>query len=162
VAGARLLDGRPEYAEDILLERSVARFVKQGAHFHTGSLFFYPNPVPGGFIPWFVFLLIAFVFGLKAPRKKEEIRLSHSLVCSGSCLLHPIQGQEGHLHPSLYPAAAMMVGWLWDAGLSLPEPEMDRDGLALSALVSLVILVAALSGLPQRVDPRAEPYVGSG
>ena len=156
--------GGQAYAEDILLERSVTRFIKEGAHFHAGSLFLYFIRFPAEFIPWFVFLLVAFVFGLKGNTEKRREFVFLALWFAVIFVFFTLSKakKDTYILP-LYPAAAMMVGWLWDAGPSLPRArKLIGACLLFSAIVSLVILVMALSGLPQRVDPRTEPYLGLG
>jgi 4-amino-4-deoxy-L-arabinose transferase-like glycosyltransferase len=156
--------GGRDYAEDILLERSVARFIKEGVHFHAGPLFLYFIRFPAEFIPWFVFLLVAFAFGLKRTTEKRREFVFLALWFTVIFVFFTLSKakKDTYILP-LYPASAMMVGWLWDAGPSLPRArKLIGACLLFAALVSLVILVMALSGLPQRVDPRAEPYLGLG
>lgn len=156
--------GGRDYAEDILLQRSLARFTEEGKHFHAESLLLYFIRFPGEFIPWFVFLLIAFVFGLKrtTEKRREFIFLTVWFAVVFVFFTLSKAKKDTYILP-LYPASAMMVGWLWDTGLSLPKARKWTGlGLLFSVLVSLVILVVALSGLPQRIYPRAEPYVGLG
>jgi 4-amino-4-deoxy-L-arabinose transferase-like glycosyltransferase len=156
--------GGRDYTEKILLERSVARFTEEGKHFHAASLFLYFIRFPGEFIPWFVFFLIALVFGLKrtTEKRREFIFLTVWFVVIFVFFSLSKAKKDTYLMP-LYPASAMMVGWLWDTGMSLPKVrKWTGAGLLLSGLVSLILLVVALSGVPQRIYPPAEPYVGLG
>jgi hypothetical protein len=147
--------GGGDYIKRILFKQAIGTYVEGGKHFHPEAFFFYFIRFPIEFLPWTVFLPTAFILGLRKGRDKREKFLFLSIWFFFIFLFFTFsKGKKDNYLLPLYPAAAMIVGWLWDAGLRLKEGGKGLiSGLAILAFLSLIPFVLFLSGAPQKLFP---------
>jgi 4-amino-4-deoxy-L-arabinose transferase-like glycosyltransferase len=152
--------GGKDYIHWILFKQAAGTFMEGGKHFHPGSFIFYFIRFPIEFFPWIVFLPTAFIFGFgkKKGRSKEFLFLSIWFIFIFFFFTLSTGKKDNYLLP-LYPAAAMMVGVLWDSGLrSLEGMKGFITGLLLLTLLFLIGFVLLLSGIPQKFYPALMDY----
>ena len=152
--------GGRDYIHWILYKQAIGTYVEGGKHFHPEAFLFYFIRFPVEFLPWTVFLPTAFVLGLRKGRDKGEKFLFLSIWFFFIFLFFTFsKGKKDNYLLPLYPAAAMIVGWLWDAGLRLKEGRKGFiSGLAILAFLSLIPFVLSLSGVPQKLYPAFISY----
>jgi hypothetical protein len=108
-----LVEGGLEYAQATLLHHSLERYVK--AWEHTTPWYFYLGAFPAEFLPWTLFLAQALIAGVKLRRRKRQEGWWFAL-----CWLLAILGffslstgkRDIYILPA-FPAAALLVGWVW-------------------------------------------------
>ena len=146
--------GGEDYTKRILFGQTIGRLAGRGEHFHPESFFFYFIRFPIEFLPWTVFMPIALFCGLgKGEKRKEFLFLSVWFFFVFLFFTFSTGKKDNYLLP-LYPAAAMMVGWLWDFGLRSEEGRRGFIyGLVILGLLFFVPLVLFLSGVPQKLYP---------
>jgi hypothetical protein len=158
------LKGGEDYARTVLISQTIGRIKGAGAHTHPEPFFFYFLRFPAEFLPWSVFLPVAFV---KTFRSKgiERKRLLFLLVWAviPFCLLTLSKGKKDTYLLPFYPAAALMVGSLWTSEdiSSGIKKGMVAGGISLTSAV-FIVFVLVLMGLPGRFDPRAADYCSTG
>jgi hypothetical protein len=129
--------------------------VEGGAHFHPEPFYFYFVRFPAEFFPWIVFLPTAFIFGLRKEFGKRNEFLFLSVWFSFLFLFFTLSvGKKDNYLIPLYPAAALMVGSLWDLGFQSEEGKKGfLAGLFLLTCLFLAGIILLLSEIPQRLYP---------
>ncbi len=144
--------GGKDYIHWLLFKQAVGTYVEGGTHFHPEPLYFYFVRFPAEFFPWIVFLPTAFIFGLRKEfdKRKEFLFLTGWFSFLFLFFTLSVGKKDNYLLP-LYPAAAIMVGSLWDLGI---ESERGKrgflSGLFLLAFLFLAGVILLLSEIPQR------------
>ena len=152
--------GGKEYIYWLLFKKVVGTYMVGGKHLHPEPFYFYFIRFPLGFFPWIVFLPTAFIFGLRKEfgKRKEFLFLSIWFIFTFLFLTLSKGKKDNYLFP-LYPAAALMVGGLWDLGL--PSKQAKKGffpGLLLLTSLLLAGLILFLSGIPQKFYPELMDY----
>ena len=112
--------GGEGYTKRILVEQIFGRFAEGGKHFHPESFFFYFVRFPLEFLPWIVFLPTAIIFGFRKGKDKRKEFLFILIWFIFIFLFFSFsKGKKDNYLLPLYPAAAMMVGVLWDSGVTV-------------------------------------------
>jgi 4-amino-4-deoxy-L-arabinose transferase-like glycosyltransferase len=148
--------GGRDYIHWLLYKQAVGTYVEGGTHFHPEPFYFYFIRFPAEFVPWIVFLPTAFIFGLRKEfgKRKEFLFLSVWFCFLFLFFTLSIGKKDNYLLP-LYPAAAMMVGSLWNLGFQSEKGKKGfLSGLLLLALLFFVGIVLLLSDIPQRLFPQ--------
>jgi 4-amino-4-deoxy-L-arabinose transferase-like glycosyltransferase len=145
--------GGKGYIHWILFKQAVGTYVEGGKHFHPQAFSFHFIGFPIEFLPWTVFLPTAFILGLRKGGERREKFLFLSIWFFFIFLFFTFsKGKKDNYLLPLYPAAAMIVGWLWDCGLRSEEGKKRfMAGLAILALLSWVPSVLFLAGVPQKL-----------
>ena len=152
--------GGKDYIYWLLFKQAVGTYMEGGTHFHPEPFYFYFFRFPLEFFPWIVFLPTAFVFGLrkKFGKRKEFVFLSIWFIFIFLFFTLSRGKKDNYLFP-LYPAAALMVGGLWDLGLPSKQGKKGfLPGLLLLTSLSLAGLILFLSGIPERFYPELMDY----
>ena len=152
--------GGKEYVHWLLFKQAVGTYVEGGSHFHPAPFYFYFVRFPAEFFPWVVFLPTAFIFGL---RKEFDKRKAFRFLTGWFSFLFifftlSVGKKDNYLLP-LYPAAAIMVGSLWDLGI---QSEKGKRGFLSGLFVLLFLFLAGvillLSDIPQKFLPEITAY----
>lgn len=144
--------GGKDYINWILFQQAVGTYVEGGKHFHAKPFYFYFIYFPLEFLPWIVFLPASFILGLqkRKDKRKESLFLSVWFIFIFFFFSLSTGKKDNYILP-LYPAASLMVGWLWDSGIhSLEGRKVFVFGLFFLILLFLVGSVLFLSGIPQK------------
>jgi 4-amino-4-deoxy-L-arabinose transferase-like glycosyltransferase len=127
------LYGRP-YLYETLIHQHLVRYTRTWVH--HGPWYYYFLELPTGFFPWVVFLPSALVLGWRARDRRAAARadipaapsagLAARDAAAGSPTLFPLgwllsgfvflslsTSKRGAYLLPLYPAAALLVGWVW-------------------------------------------------
>jgi 4-amino-4-deoxy-L-arabinose transferase-like glycosyltransferase len=152
--------GGKDYIYWLLFKQAVGTYIEGGTHFHPQPFYFYFLRFPLEFLPWAVFLPAAFIFGLRKEfgKRKEFLFLSIWFVFIFLFFTLSKGKKDNYLFP-LYPAAALMVGGVWN--LWLPSKEGRKGflpGLLLLASVLLVGLILSLVGALHGIYPELKDY----
>jgi 4-amino-4-deoxy-L-arabinose transferase-like glycosyltransferase len=152
--------GGVEYSKRILLGQTIGRLAEGGKHFHPKSIIFYFIRFPLEFLPWTVFLPAALFFGLRNEKaKRKEFLFLFAWFVTVFLFFTLSKGKKDNYILPLYPAAALMVGVLWEFRLDSGV----RDKKLLIALIFLTslfltIFVGVLCKIPDRLYPGFSPY----
>jgi 4-amino-4-deoxy-L-arabinose transferase-like glycosyltransferase len=115
-----VLRGGSDYLYATLVHHSIDRFEKGVAHIRPFYYYLYQFPV--GFLPWILFLPAAMMYGYS--RVKIEKRREFFFILLWFALIFIFfsssRGKRSLYLLPLYPAAALLVGKLWDDLLSHP------------------------------------------
>ena len=154
------LTGGKDYFEWLLFQQAVQTYAKGGSHFHPQPFIFYFIRFPIEFFPWIVFLPSAFFLGLRKARDKRKELLFLSIWFLFIFLFFTLaKGKKDNYLLPLYPAAALIVGWLWDSWISSGEGRKAIPfGLLFLTSLFFVALVLIIIGYPEKVDPRFQSY----
>ena len=156
--------GGKDYIHWILFKKVVGTYVEGGIHFHPQPFYFYFIRFPLEFFPWIFFLPTAFIFGLRkgGDKRKEFLFVFVWFVFIFVFFTFSTGKKDNYLLP-LYPAAALMVGRLWDSGIqSLEGRRGFIPGLVLLAFLFLMGSILFLSGVPKKSFPVLTPYYSLG
>ena len=152
--------GGRDYIHWILFKQAAGTYVGGGKHFHPESFAFYFIRFPLEFFPWIVFLPTAFIFGFRKGKDKSKEFLFLSIWFIFIFLFFTLStGKKDNYLLPLYPAAAIMVGEIWDSHLRSSE---GRKGFILGQLFLVILFVISfvlfLSGMVQRSLPDLMAY----
>jgi 4-amino-4-deoxy-L-arabinose transferase-like glycosyltransferase len=147
--------GGKDYIYWLLFKQSVGTYVEGGKHFHPQPFYFYFVRFPAEFFPWIVFLPSAFIFGLRKEWGKRKEFLFLSLWFSFVFLFFTLSiGKKDNYLLPLYPAAAMMVGGLWDLGFQSRDLKRGfLSGLLILTLLFFAGMVLLLLEIPKKLYP---------
>jgi 4-amino-4-deoxy-L-arabinose transferase-like glycosyltransferase len=135
------------YFYETLVHQHMVRYTHTWAH--KGPWYYYLGEFPSGFFPWVLFLPGAFVLGWHG-RRTEPILFPLGWFAAGFVFFSLGTGKRGAYLLPLYPAAALLVGWLWDRTLA------RRSGARWVAVpLASLSATAALLALALAVVPRA-------
>jgi 4-amino-4-deoxy-L-arabinose transferase-like glycosyltransferase len=156
--------GGKDYIHWILFKQAVGTYVEGGRHFHAEPFYFYFTRFPAEFFPWIVFLPAALVLGLRKKFGKRKEFLFLSIWFFFIFLFFTLsKGKKDNYLLPLYPAAALIVGTLWDHGF---QSEDGGKGFLSGLLLLTLLLFAAsalfLSNVPQRFYPALIEYQSLG
>ena len=152
--------GGKDYIYWLLFKQAVGTYMEGGTHFHPEPFYFYFIRFPLEFLPWIVFLPTAFIFGLRKEfgKRKEFLFLSVWFIFIFLFFTLSKGKKDNYLFP-LYPAAALMVGGLWNLGLPSKQGRKGfLPGLLLLTSLLLVGLILFLSGIPRKFYPELMDY----
>jgi len=127
------------YLRGLLWERTAATFFHSPGHDRPVYYYLYNFPVQ--FMPWGIFLPSAVLFCIRRDRETLFPFLWFSLVFAFFSLSEAKRGL--YLLP-LYPAAALMTGWLWSE--TAIDERLLRIPLHFSAVSFLILGIAAPFG----------------
>jgi 4-amino-4-deoxy-L-arabinose transferase-like glycosyltransferase len=152
------------YLYETLIHQHAVRYAQTWAH--KGPWYYYFGEFPSGFFPWVLFLPGAFVLG-RRPADDAGSRVesgSRSFLfpmgwfVAGFIFFSFSSGKRGAYLLPLYPAAAVMVGWLWDRMLARGSgsrwaavPLAVMSGTA--ALLAVGLLALGVGLVPRRLIP---------
>jgi len=143
--------GGNEYLQWILLKQATGRFFEGGVHFHPQPFYFYLIRFPLEFFPWIIFLPSAFIFGLRKGEKKEELLFLSIWFIFLFLFFSLSKGKKDNYLLPIYPAGALMVGFLWDLGIrSFGERKIFIISLILLTSIFLIGSFIFLSEIPIR------------
>jgi len=150
--------GGEAYRDKIFFGQTLGRLIEGGKHFHAKPFFFYFIRFPLEFFPWTIFLPAVFVFALKDVKSRNKIFLPVWFITVFLFFTLSKGKKDNYILP-LYPAAALLVGALWDSELdSNKRYKKLLAGLIFLTSLFLMIFVLALLGIPNRLYPAIEPY----
>jgi 4-amino-4-deoxy-L-arabinose transferase-like glycosyltransferase len=156
--------GGRDYIHWLLIKQAVGTYVEGGTHFHPEPFYFYFIRFPLEFLPWIVFLPTACILGLRKEfGKRKEFLFLSIWFCFIFIFFTLSKGKKDNYLLPLYPAAAMMVGSLWDFGFQSEEGRKGSLwGLVLLTFLFLAGFVLLLLRIPQRFYPDSMDYQALG
>ncbi len=152
--------GGEVYRDKILFGQTIGRLMEGGKHFHPQSALFYFIRFPLEFLPWTVFLPAALFWGLRNGKgKRKEFLFLFAWFVTVFLFFTLSKGKKDNYILPLYPAAALMVGVLWEFRLDSGV----RDKKLLIALIFLTslfltVFVGVLCRIPDGLCPGFSSY----
>jgi 4-amino-4-deoxy-L-arabinose transferase-like glycosyltransferase len=139
------------YLYETLVHQHMVRYARTWDH--AGPWYYYFGEFPAGFFPWILFLPGALVLGWRARRREEPVLFPLVWLVAGFVFFSLSTGKRGAYLLPLYPAAALLVGWLWDRALAA-GPRFRWVGLPVVTLSAVVTALAiGLALVPRRLIP---------
>lgn len=154
------LMGGEDYTKQILFGQTLGRLAGDGKHFHSKPFYFYFIRFPIEFLPWVVFIPTAFISGFNRMKEKRREFSFITIWFTVIFLFFSLSSgkKDNYLLP-LYPAAALIVGGLWDSGLQLKGRQRGFIlGFTFLTSLSLITFALYLLGVPQRLYSDRMPY----
>jgi 4-amino-4-deoxy-L-arabinose transferase-like glycosyltransferase len=155
------ISGGSEYARSILFKQNVGRALVSFSH--EQAPYYYLTSLPADFFPWVFFLPQAVVFAVR--RRTPQRLFALVWLATVFVFFSAMSGKRGLYLLPLFPAAALLVGELFDAWLrgEIGRRALDAAALALGAVLVLGGIAAGLLGRVIAVpDYLRQPAVGLG
>src|SRR3972149_5810927 len=113
-----VLKGGQDFISETLLHNTIDRFAKGSSH--VRPIYYYLANFPVDFLPWFVFLPGAIVYGFSEEKKGISRGFLFLFIWFAAIFLFFSfsKGKRAIYLLPLYPAASLLVGRLWDDYLS--------------------------------------------
>ncbi len=135
-----VVQGGMEYAQATLFHHSLERYVR--AWEHTAPWYFYLGAFPAEFLPWTLFLPQALLAGARL-RQHQEREGWWFVFCWLVTILGFFSLSTGkrdiYILPA-FPAAALLVGWLWSHWWQRPGNQVSWWSIGLPTLVLALTL----------------------
>jgi len=141
-----VLKGGQNFLNETLLHHTLDRFVKGSSHIRP--VYYYLSNFPVDFLPWFLFLPGAIVYGLSKRKGKISKDFLFLLVWFVVIFLFFSfsKGKRAIYLLPLYPAASLLVGRFWDDYLSGSKRYSSRE-IWISLPIYLFIIFFFLMGM---------------
>jgi 4-amino-4-deoxy-L-arabinose transferase-like glycosyltransferase len=141
-----VLKGGQDFLNETLLHQTIVRFAKGTSH--VRPIYYYFANFPVDFLPWFLFLPGAIVYGLSKRREELSKDFLFLLVWFVAIFLFFSfsRGKRAIYLLPLYPAASLLVGRFWDDYLSGPGQFSVRETWT-TLPVYLFIIIFLLMGI---------------
>jgi 4-amino-4-deoxy-L-arabinose transferase-like glycosyltransferase len=113
-----VLKGGQDFINQTLLHHTIDRFAKGSSHIRP--VYYYLTNFPAGFLPWFLFLPGAVVYGFSERKGSISRGFLFLLIWFAAIFLFfsLSKGKRAIYLLPLYPAASLLVGRFWDGYLS--------------------------------------------
>ncbi len=152
--------GGEEYTKRILFGQTVGRLMGSEKYFHREPVFFYLLRFPLDFFPWIVLLPSALILGF---RNKENSRKEFLFLVIWFLFIFFFftlsKGKKDNYLLPLHPAAAILIGILWDSELrSSKKRWRTLSGLVVLAFLFGIGFLLFVTGVPEKLFPRLETY----
>jgi len=154
-----VLKGGKAYLNETLFQQTINRY--SGGWSHARPIYYYFYNFPVEFLPWFLFLPAAMVYGYSKEMFEKRREFLFLLVWFVVIFLFfsLSKGKRGLYILPLYPAASLMVGKLWDDLLS-SRMEYFRHGWIFSPLYLLMgLALLAGAAIPWVVSMKFPSYL---
>lgn len=149
--GPAVLRYGTRYLYETLVHQQMVRYAR--AWDHAAPWHYYFGEFPAGFFPWVLFLPGALVLGWRARRSAPALLFPLGWFVAGFVFYSLSTGKRGAYLLPLYPAAALLVGWLWDRALAA-GPRFRPVAVPIAALSAVAALLAlGLAVVPRRLIP---------
>lgn len=138
--------GGSVYLRETLFKHSMDAFAKGWTHVHPFYFYLYTFPVE--FLPWFLFLPGAIVYGFfkETIGKRKEFLFAFVWFAVIFLFFSISKGKRGLYLLPLYPAASLMVGKFWEDAISTSMERFRREWISIPLYgLMAVILVAGLA-----------------
>lgn len=138
--------GGQNFLNETLLHQTLDRFAKGSSHIRP--FYYFLTNFPYGFLPWFLFLPGAIVYGFS--EKKEGISRGFLFLLVWFVLIFLFfslsKGKRAIYLLPLYPAASLLVGRFWDDYLSGSGRFSIRE-IWITLPIYLLLLVLLMAGM---------------
>lgn len=148
--------GGSQYLLQLFYYKTSAMFFKEVSH--PKPLFYYFEAFPAGFAPWFIFFPSALILAFQNPyRKQPEVILLLGWFITNFFFFSLSKGKrELYLLP-LYPAASLLVAFLWERYLSSDQDKLLQKLVRVPQYLLLGILTLTALALPLVVYKAPSP-----
>jgi 4-amino-4-deoxy-L-arabinose transferase-like glycosyltransferase len=132
--------GGSEYAQTTLFHQSLERYVR--AWEHTAPWYFYLGAFPAEFLPWTLFLPQALLAGvsLRVHQRRAGWRFAFCWLATILGFFSISTGKRDIYILPAFPAAALLVGWLWSHWWQHPRNKVSRWIIGLPTLMLALTL----------------------
>jgi len=131
------------YLRETLFKHSMDAFAKGWTHVHPFYYYLYTFPVE--FLPWFVFLPGAIVYGFfkETIGKRKEFLFAFVWFAAIFLFFSISKGKRGLYLLPLYPAASLMVGKFWGDAISTSMERFRREWISIPLYGLMAVILAA-------------------
>ena len=129
------------YVQATLLHHTLERYVR--AWEHTAPWYFYLGAFPTEFLPWTLFLPQALVAGTRqdSPRSREGWWFALCWLVAVLGFFSLSSGKRDIYILPAFPAAALLVGWLWSRWWERPDEQRSAWAIRIPALLLALGLI---------------------
>ena len=126
------------YAFDLIIWTNLSRYFSTGVG-HARPVYYYLLNIPWGFFPWSIYLPGAFLLAFSARSKDDKTAVRLLLVWIFSLLLFFSfsKGKRPQYVLSMYPALALLVGYLGDRAVSLWKDKFYRRSISIPSIAAM-------------------------
>jgi len=143
-----LVSLKGEYGSELLISTNILRYFTP-LH-HAQPFYYYLKDLPWAFFPWSLFLPSAFLltFSKRSQDVRESLRFLLVWVISLLVFFSISRGKRPQYILSIYPALALLVGYLGDRAVQLWQDRYYRKAINVPSLVLLGILTLITVTVP--------------
>ena len=136
------------YAFDLLIKTNIARYFNTWTH--AQPFYYYLVNLPWAFAPWSLFLPGAchLAFSHRSQEDRNALRFLLVWVIGLFVFFSLSQAKRNEYLLGIYPALALLVGYLADRAIHLWPDKYYRKAVIIPALIFLVFLALATVALP--------------
>ncbi len=146
------------YLRDTLIKHTVDAYAKGWTHVRPFYYYLYHFPLE--FLPWFIFLPGAIVYGFfrEGAGKRREFLFVFVWFAVIFLFFSVSKGKRGLYLLPLYPAASLMVGKFWEDVVSTPLERFRRGWISIPLYGLVAVTLVAGVAAPWVVSARFPAY----
>ena len=157
--GPAVVQNGRDYLYETLVHQHLVRYADSWVH--RGPWYYYFGELTTGAFPWSLFVPGAVFLGWRARREPSTgfvagaspVVLPLAWLVSGFAFFSLSSSKRGAYLLPLYPALALLVGWLWDRALAAERPTRWLT-VPLGLLTAVAgLLAVGLATVPRRLVP---------
>lgn len=150
------------YGFDLLIRTNLSRYFDTGVG-HIRPFYYYIKDLPWAFFPWSLFLPSAFILAFSKRSKEDRKTLKFLLTWIIIILLFfsISKGKRPQYILSIYPALALLVGYLGDKAILLWEETFYKRAIIIPSIVLQFILALLALAVPIGVGIYFKPDFAS-
>ena len=154
-----VLKGGKAYLNETLFHQTIDRYSRGWSH--ARPIYYYLYNFPVEFLPWFLFLPAAMVYGYSKEMFEKRREFLFLLVWFAVIFLFfsLSKGKRGLYILPLYPAASLMVGKLWDDLLSSPMEHFRCEWIFFPLYLFMGLALLAGAAIPWVVSMMFPSYL---
>jgi 4-amino-4-deoxy-L-arabinose transferase-like glycosyltransferase len=157
-----VMKGGEEYLHATLFIQTIARYATGWSK--AQPIYYYVYYFPADFLPWFIFLPAAFVYGFSREKIEKRKEFFFLLVWFGMIFLFFsfCKGKRGIYLLPLYPATSIMVGKLWDDFMTTPMERFRNEWISFPLYGFMGLALISGAAIPWVISmkfPSYFPYV---
>jgi 4-amino-4-deoxy-L-arabinose transferase-like glycosyltransferase len=143
-----VLKGGMDYFNTTLLHNVVDRFAKGSSHIRP--FYYYFSNFPVDYLPWFIFLPGAIVYGFSKgmKAKKREFLFLMVWFVFIFTFFSLSKGKRGLYLLPLFPAASIMIGKLWEDFMSFSTKHFQKKWVTIPLFLLIGVILLAGVALP--------------
>jgi len=154
-----VLKGGKAYLNETLFHQTIDRYSRGWSH--ARPIYYYLYNFPVEFLPWFLFLPAAMVYGYSKEVFEKRKEFLFLLIWFAVIFLFfsLSKGKRGLYILPLYPAASLMVGKLWDDLLSSPMEHFRCEWIFFPLYLFMGLALLAGAAIPWVVSMMFPSYL---
>jgi 4-amino-4-deoxy-L-arabinose transferase-like glycosyltransferase len=156
-----VMKGGEDYLHATLFRQTIARYSTGWSK--AQPMYYYFYNFPADFLPWFIFLPAALVYGFSREKIEKRKEFFFLLVWFGMIFIFFSfsKGKRGLYLLPLYPATSIMVGKLWDDFIATQMEQFRNEWISIPLYGFMGLALISGAAIPWVISMKFPSYLPS-